>query len=387
MPARRERSPHAALPPLSPARVATCLAPPAVDAAEVARACAAVRARLPVLVRGPRPARLRIARALHAHAGVGGLLLAASGRRPALARLPSDAWVYIELDRLAPDAILALSAVLDDGDVGVIAGGDPGREPAAPIAPWLEPARVEVGGASPTTSTAPLAAEGGPTLPQQQLELILTELAHELRNPLVTIKTFAEHLPALLEDEALRTQFAALTAEGVARIDDVLENVLAFARLETPRPQPIDLAPLLDALLADLGPTLHARALTVRRAGATVARCTADPAYVAYGLRNLFTGLAHELPPREELALETRANGVVRVRFTPGGTQAARLRRLVVPEDSPRLGDPTLLPLAFTLARAALSRGGGTLDVQAEPDGAATVVVRLPGGTATDPTT
>jgi hypothetical protein len=42
------------------------------------------------------------------------------------------------------------------------------------------------------------------------------------------------------------------------------------------------------------------------------------------------------------------------------------------------VADPTLLPLAFTLARAVLERNGGSLGVQAEGHGRTALVVRLP---------
>src|SRR5207237_1158955 len=77
------------------------------------------------------------------------------------------------------------------------------------------------------------------------LEYLLAELAHELRNPLVTIKTFADHLPALLEDAELRTRFATLTSDAIERMDGLLENVLAFARLGAPRREAVEVGPIL----------------------------------------------------------------------------------------------------------------------------------------------
>src|SRR5439155_17757288 len=66
---------------------------------------------------------------------------------------------------------------------------------------------------------APAAAPGGAAL-----EYLLVELAHELRNPLVTIKTFADHLPALLDDAELRARFATVTSEAVEPLDGPPEH-------------------------------------------------------------------------------------------------------------------------------------------------------------------
>jgi hypothetical protein len=157
----------------------------------------------------------------------------------------------------------------------------------------------------------------------------------------------------------------------------VLENVIEFARLGPPHPQSIAVGPLLDRLLAEVEPELAGRSVRVRRGGGTTAQCTGDPDQLAYALRNLFAGVVREVPSREELALDASVNGVVTVRFAAGGDAAAHLRRLAAGDDQ-GLTDPTLLPLAFRLARTVLERNGGGLAVVPESGNATTVVVRLP---------
>lgn len=223
-----------------------------------------------------------------------------------------------------------------------------------------------------TTAADPCAPEAaGP-----RLEYLLAELAHELRNPLVTVKTFAQQLPALLEDEALRTRFAELTDDAVDRMDGLLENVLAFARLRAPRPEALDVAALLDGVLGEVAPALDEREVRVRRIGRG-ARCAADREHLRYALSNLLLGIAHETPPRAELVVDASVNGVVSLRFGTGAT-ITRLRDLAGPAAGAALDDPTFLPLAFTLARAVLERTGAALGIVPDPGGHATVTVRLP---------
>ena len=56
-----------------------------------------------------------------------------------------------------------------------------------------------------------------PTRPsfERDLEIVVTELAHELKNPMVTLKTFTQHLDRLLEDAETRERFVG---RGVARL-------------------------------------------------------------------------------------------------------------------------------------------------------------------------
>src|SRR5438445_5732602 len=103
-----------------------------------------------------------------------------------------------------------------------------------------------------------------------------------------------------------------------------------------------------------------------------------DPSHVAYALRNLFAGVLREVPPREDLAIETNANGVVTLRFAGSAQATAHLKHLTGPPGGAAVGDPTFLPLVFRLARQALERNGGALGVVPEAGAATTLVVRLP---------
>jgi signal transduction histidine kinase len=221
-----------------------------------------------------------------------------------------------------------------------------------------------------TEAAAPDASDG-------QLELLLAELAHEVRNPLVTIKTYADHLPEMLEDADLRTRFATLTGEAIERIDGLLENLLDFARLRAPERKRVDLEPVLDRVLAEIGPELEGREVSVRRGGNGAVACAADAEHLAFAFRNLFAGVLREIPPRDELVLDTTANGVVTLRFAAGAA-ASRLRQLVAPNGAGGFGDPTLLPLSFRLARGVLERNGGGLTLEERPDEGAMLVVQLP---------
>src|SRR5262249_26317871 len=112
----------------------------------------------------------------------------------------------------------------------------------------IEADHLALAPAAPSPGAGPPATANG----AGDLEYVLAELAHELRNPMVTIKTYAAHLPALLEDAELRVRFAALTDDAIARMDALLENVLAFARLGIPRTEPVEVGPLLARVLADV---------------------------------------------------------------------------------------------------------------------------------------
>ena len=75
----------------------------------------------------------------------------------------------------------------------------------------------------------------------RELELIIAELAHELKNPMVTIKTFSENLEQLLNDPGLRDKFVGLTRDAIDRMDGFLEELLRFSRYAEPKVQNLSL--------------------------------------------------------------------------------------------------------------------------------------------------
>jgi two-component system nitrogen regulation sensor histidine kinase GlnL len=59
-------------------------------------------------------------------------------------------------------------------------------------------------------------------------------MAHEIKNPLVTIKTFTQLLPERHDDEEFRETFFNLIGSEVTRIDSIVNRLLGFARPAKP---------------------------------------------------------------------------------------------------------------------------------------------------------
>jgi nitrogen-specific signal transduction histidine kinase len=59
-------------------------------------------------------------------------------------------------------------------------------------------------------------------------------MAHEIKNPLVALKTFAQLLPERYDDEEFRTTFAKLALQEIERIDGIVNQLLEFSRPAKP---------------------------------------------------------------------------------------------------------------------------------------------------------
>jgi len=66
------------------------------------------------------------------------------------------------------------------------------------------------------------------------LDTVLSTLAHEIKNPLVAINTFAHLLPEKYDDPEFREHFSRQVNQDVKRINTVLEKLLEYGQFSSP---------------------------------------------------------------------------------------------------------------------------------------------------------
>lgn len=167
--------------------------------------------------------------------------------------------------------------------------------------------------------------------------LLGASLAHEIRNPLVTIKTFVQLLPHHHQDPAFRDKFFRLIGDEVARIDRLTEQLLDLA---TPRAYvagELELHPVISAsleLVSAKAADRHIRIVTDLQARPDVVHTDATAAKQVF--LNLCFNALQAVEEQEErwVKVSTRnVNGWVEVAVEDSG-------RGIAPEIRPRLFQP-----------------------------------------------
>ncbi len=220
------------------------------------------------------------------------------------------------------------------------------------------------------TSSAATSGRAAAPLAGLDLEVVLGELAHELRNPMVTIKTVAQHLDAILADPDARQRFSTLMAEAVGRMDGLLESLLEFSRFRAPVLRAVDLGTLMDRALDEQRDDLARRQVRIERNGAGSGTVDVDEAQVSFALRSLCRGVVADLVPRSTLTIHRVGAGAFHMQVRTEPSVAARLSAWAAPQ-----GDGETPPLTWALASALLQRNGGTLSVR--KDDADTTLIRI----------
>jgi signal transduction histidine kinase len=221
--------------------------------------------------------------------------------------------------------------------------------------------------------------DGRAALGAHQLDLIINELAHEFKNPLVTLKTFAHRLRRSAVDGDDAAQAARLTGEAVEQIDQTLENLLEFTRLPDPALQTRPLAQLLDPALEESRHALGQRGVRVDHDAAPAVSVRVDPQQFTYALGNLLRALGRDLARGSTLHLGFVPPATLTIRLPDGAHPLGNHLAAILGHTADTTATP---PLGVAIATAVLARLGA--DLALAGDDPATLLIRLP---ATDAAT
>lgn len=118
--------------------------------------------------------------------------------------------------------------------------------------------------------------------------LLGASLAHEIRNPLVTIKTFVQLLPKHYQDQVFRDKFFTLIGDEVTRIDRLTEQLLDLASPRAYSAESMELHPVLrDSLELVTAKAADKQIAFLTELGASPDRVITDASAVKQVLLNL----------------------------------------------------------------------------------------------------
>jgi PAS domain S-box-containing protein len=132
-------------------------------------------------------------------------------------------------------------------------------------------------------------------------------MAHEIKNPLVSIKTFAQLLPERYQDSDFRDTFSNLIGHEIDRIDSLVNQLLRFARPAKPILQPMHVHEILDKSLQLVGHRLYQKDIKLTRSwDASVDTIRADADQLEQVFLNFFINAMDAMKNGGELSVSTQ---------------------------------------------------------------------------------
>jgi hypothetical protein len=202
--------------------------------------------------------------------------------------------------------------------------------------------------------------------PDQTWRRLARSLSHEIRNPLVSIRTFAELLPEHYQDETFRARFADLVGRDVAHIDDVVTRMQSVSENDDSAAEAMDVSAMIEELLEERRERIAQRRLLVlRELERDAPLAWAEPNALRIAIAGLLDRALDSLPERGDLFVATR-------RIDRGPGSGSRLR-ILLRHHNPEahagagLGLEELRPeaniLEYVLAETVARANGGSLTI------------------------
>jgi two-component system sensor histidine kinase HydH len=206
-------------------------------------------------------------------------------------------------------------------------------------------------------------------------------VAHEIRNPLSSIKGFATYFQERYRENAQDANVASILIQEVDRLNRVVSQLLEFSRPISVLPRPIRLSRLIGDAVKLIEPQAREKAVAIQtdlHAGAGDVRL--DPDRLSQVLLNLFLNGVEAMAPGGVLTIraDETADGrrlVIQVSDTGCGIRPEDLSQVFEPYFTTK---PSGTGLGLAIAHNIVEAMGGDIGVASRPGSGTTFTLRLP---------
>lgn len=201
------------------------------------------------------------------------------------------------------------------------------------------------------------------------LHYFMRHLAHELGNPVASIRMSAEMLLSDFPPEMHQELFQIIMSEAL-RLESLIESAVYFSSIGAPNPQPIDLRSIIEGALRQCEVTIpvniHAQ-LTRTPCG--------DISQISRMMREVVANAVQSSATVIDIFLEEEEDAlIVRVMDNGEGIPADRIGRIADPFYTSRDGR---LGLGLTIAKRVAELHDGSIEVAGAAPSGTVVTIRL----------
>ncbi len=136
-------------------------------------------------------------------------------------------------------------------------------------------------------------------------------MAHEIKNPLTSIKTFTEYLDTKYNDESFRDKFKRIVGGEVDKINTIVGHLLDFAKPKPLSLQKVDIYNAIDETLSLLSNDFIKKRIDIVREYNTkeLSTINADPNRLKQAFLNLFLNAMDAMKNGGKMIVNTRLSG------------------------------------------------------------------------------
>ena len=224
------------------------------------------------------------------------------------------------------------------------------------------------------------------SIEEEPLDVLAANLAHEVKNPLVAIKTFTQLLSERFEDAEFRGQFYNIVGENVEKIDGFIKNIMDYTAFLNPSFQRIDLNSFIEKSLEKNGCSSADKTLIiVRDFENDLPPVWSDKDQLQYVFEGVLSEALHGVHEKLTLYAMVSTSPPGKMNHLPGLEHAdERIVEVTVPllhsrivASSPKEAPP-IVGLELYLAQRLVNKNLGAMEIRTTDDGKGVVEIRLP---------
>ncbi len=215
---------------------------------------------------------------------------------------------------------------------------------------------------------------------QDQLKtvaILAAGMAHEIKNPLTSIRTFAEYLPTKYDDPEFREKFQRIVVDEVDRVNNIIKQLLDFSKPEKTTTSDASLSLIIEETLTLLNNNLVKNRIRFSKKLDESIVVSVDRNLIKQALLNLFLNAIQAMPDGGLLTVESSNVGDF-AKFTIRDSGVG-----IPAENIPHIFNPFYTTkeegtgLGLSIVHGIIHEHGGKITVQSEMNKGTTVSVTL----------
>lgn len=209
-------------------------------------------------------------------------------------------------------------------------------------------------------------------------------LAHEIRNPLVAIKTFTQLLPERFDDEEFRNHFLSVTAGEIDRISTLVSELLEFARPSEPFFQQENINTILEKMIFLINTEAKKKELQIEiNLAKELPPVTIDKEQIKQVFLNILLNAIQATPEKGKISIQTRKQSqnkldeFIQIEITDTGTG-------IPPQDLDKIFTPFFTTrhkgsgLGLPISHQIIQEHEGTITVQSDQHKGTIFTISIP---------
>jgi len=204
-------------------------------------------------------------------------------------------------------------------------------------------------------------------------------VAHEIKNPLASIKGSVEILCSDETSDTERKEFSEIITREIRRIDNTVKEFLDFARPRESRPRPVDLVDIVDAAARQFGSQAGPAGVQIVQHSDPGLKVQVDPEKIQQVVLNLLLNALEASTSGDTIEISARAAddnwAELAVRDHGAGIDPAEAERIFEPFYTRKSSGSGL---GLAIVKSIVESHGGRVDLKPADGGGAVFTVSLP---------